>query len=101
MPAGGVQANPLAPTATDVESEYDPNVIRRIIEFMRSFQESAYVDYKDVVISGEPDIAGRRPHLVLRSPDGNLWRVEVDNAGALSTTLIPFDPGIRGATADA
>lgn len=96
-----VQGNPLGPSVTDVKEEYDPNVIRRLVEYIRALEDNIYFRNQNLDISGAPDAAGRRPHLILRSPDGNLWQVEVDNAGALSTTLIPFSPAvsIRGRTA--
>ena len=86
-----VQGNPIAISPTDVEEEYDPTVIRRLVEAIRDIYEHTYSDRQNVEIVGAPDQAGRRTHLVLRSPDGNHWQVEVDNAGALLTTLIPFD----------
>lgn len=85
------QANPISLSTTDVEAEYDPTVIRRIIEAVRDIYENTYSTRQNVEIVGAPDAAGRRTHLVLRSPDGNHWQVNVDNAGALSATLIPFD----------
>lgn len=91
----GVQGNPLGLTVTDVEQEYDPNVIRRLVEAIRDIYEHAHSDRKNVEIVGAPDSAGRRTHLVLRSPDGNLWQVDVTDAGALITTLIPFDPAVQ------
>jgi len=96
-----VQGNPLGPTVTDVKEEYDPNVIRRLVEYIRALEDNLYFRNQNLDVAGAPDNAGRRPHLVLRSPDGNMWQVEVDNAGALSTTLIPFAPSLRGPTANA
>jgi hypothetical protein len=93
-----VQANPLGPTATDVEEDYDPGLIREIIEFVRFLQENTYSKTQNVEVVGQPDSAGRRQHLVLRSPDGNSWRVLVDNVGVLSTELVPFDPGVAPPT---
>jgi hypothetical protein len=92
------QANPTGPSATDVTEEFDPNLIRRIIEYIRDFADLAYSRNKDVEVVGEPDDAGRRQHLVLRSPDGNRWRILVDDAGVLSTELVPFNPGLFGPT---
>ncbi|RLC08837.1 MAG: hypothetical protein DRI24_22750 [Deltaproteobacteria bacterium] len=96
-----VQGNPLGPTVTDVKEEYDPNVIRRLIEYLRTLEENIHFKNQNLSVVGAPDAAGRRPHLILRSPNGNLWQVEVDNAGALGTTLLPSisSTGIRGRTA--
>jgi hypothetical protein len=95
------QANPVGPTVTDVTEEYDPAFLRRIIEYLRDRAELTYVRNQDVDIVGQPDDAGRRPSLILRSPDGNSWRVLVDNAGALSTELVPFPAETRfGVMAD-
>jgi hypothetical protein len=88
------QANPQGLTSTDVESEYDPNVIRRIIESMRQTSILSYQRDRDVDIVGAPDSAGRRPHLVLRSPDGSLYRVLVDDVGVLSTEAAPVDRSV-------
>ena len=97
----GVQGNPLPFSATDVTEEFDPNLIRRIIDALRSINNLAYREGSDVRIVGAPDAAGRRQHLYLRSPDGNTWQVNVDDAGLLSTTLVPFNPvATRGATSD-
>jgi len=96
-----VQANPIPATATDVEEEYDPNVIRRIIEYLRQTEEVTYTSLADVIIGGNPDSAGRKTKLVVRSPDGSFWSVEVDDAGVLSTVLLT-DIGLRrGVTARA
>ena len=95
-----VQGNPLSITATDVAEEFDPNLIRRIVEFLQGVDRYNYSSLKDVEIVGEPDAAGRSPHLILRSPDGNRWQVNVDNAGVLSTTMITFSPGTRGVVPD-
>ena len=97
-----VQGNPLGPTVTDVKEEYDPNVIRRLVEYIRALEDNLYFRNANLAVTGAPDEAGRRPHLILRSPDSNLWQVNVDNAGALSTTLIPFSATLktRGRTPD-
>jgi hypothetical protein len=87
----GVQGNPLPFSSTDVESEYDPNLIRQIIQALREVNDYAYRESRDVRIIGEPDSAGRKPDLYLRSPNGQIWRVDVaDTTGALSTTLVTF-----------
>lgn len=87
----GVFGRPLVLQPEDIASEYEPAQLRAVVESIRTLQVNGYSRFQDVLIAGEPDSAGRRPHLVLRSPDGNLWRVEVDNAGALSTTNITID----------
>lgn len=84
MPQGNIQV----PSINDENPDWDPAYIRRLTEYLRERELLGYDQTKDVLITGEPDSAGRRPHLVLRSPDGNYWRVTVDNAGVLSTTAV-------------
>ena len=43
-------------------------------------------DAQNMKIRQDVNISKRR--LILQSPDGNLWSVEVSNAGALSTVAI-------------
>jgi hypothetical protein len=87
----GIQGNPLPFSSTDVESEYDPNLIRQIVQALLDLNEGAFIRGGDVQIIGAPDSAGRKPDLYLRSPNGQIWRVDVANTtGALSTTLVTF-----------
>ena len=84
MPQGSI---PL-PSVTDVETNWDPSVFRRLVEDLREQELLTYNTQKDVLITGEPDSAGRKPRLILRAPDGGYWSVVVDNAGALSTESV-------------
>lgn len=84
MPQGTI---PL-PSVNDENPNWDPAYIRRLTNYLRERELIGYDMTKDVLITGEPDNAGRRPHLVLRSPDGGYWRVTVDNAGVLGTESV-------------
>lgn len=84
MPQGTL---PL-PSITDDSANWDPAVFRRILEYLRELELITYTSNKDVLITGAPDSAGRRPRLILRADDGGYWAVNVSNTGVLSTEAV-------------
>ena len=77
MPQGSI---PL-PDIIDEDANWDPAVFRRLLEYLREQELLTYNVMKDVMITGAPDKAGRRPRLILRADDGTYWSVKVNNLG--------------------
>jgi len=84
------------PQATDRDSDFDAAFMRRLLEYLLERERIGYDMTKSVLITGEADSAGRRPHLILRDELGGYWRVRVTNNGNLVTD--EFDPSLYRAT---
>ena len=57
---------------------YDPSYFARTLNSLNRIAASAV----------SKDMAA--PSILLQSPDGSVYKVEVDNAGNLTTTAVPF-----------
>lgn len=75
-----------------IPKHYDTRFITELVQRLESLERAANSRTKDVVI-GLPDALLARgvaaPRLVLISPNGSTYRVKIDNAGALTTELVP------------
>jgi len=69
-----------------VPARYDQGVEEERNRQINAGLDAVYRRDQDVEISGGPTARSQR--LVLRSPDGNRWSIEVDNAGAISATAL-------------
>jgi hypothetical protein len=58
---------------------YDPRAIDEMIDALQR-------QFREALLRSEHIILGIEQHLILRSPDGHYWKVEVGNTGTLTTT---------------
>lgn len=71
-----------------VPHEYDPVFMRELINFLEELARSTYRRNQHVEIFLQTDSGGREQFLILHSPDGTRWKIEVDNAGTIGATDI-------------
>jgi hypothetical protein len=58
--------------------QYDQGYLTRVLENLRTTLRGA--------VSKEEAVDG----ILLQSPDGSVWRLSVDNTGAVTTTQVPL-----------
>ena len=72
-------------------SRYDIHEQSLMLARIDTLERSAYLRGRDLEINLAPvaNAGGRVPRLILRSPNGTRYSVVVDNAGVLSTEVLP------------
>lgn len=71
------------PRATD---EYDAQVFQQLLDYIQALERAVYKKSQHVEIYSPSDSGGREVKLIIRSPDGTRWTIDVDNSGTLGTT---------------
>jgi len=67
---------------------YDPQEFQRVQQLVDNLNRETYKRNEHVDIVGDVDAGGRKPQLILRSPDGRRWTINVSNAGAITAALV-------------
>ena len=71
-----------------VPEKYDPLFTQDLVTFLEEVGRSVYLKNQHVEIFLDADAGGREQFLILHSPDGTRWKIEVDNAGTIAATDI-------------
>ena len=71
-----------------IPQEYDPEFTQALVTFLQELERAAYLKTRHVEIFLDDDSGGREQFLILHSPDGTRWKIEVDNAGTIGATDI-------------
>lgn len=72
----------------NAKKEYDQLTFQELIDYIKLLETRLYMQGKHIEIYGVADSAGRRPDLIMQSPNGSKWAIRVDNAGAVTTTAL-------------
>ena len=68
--------NTVLPQAKE---NYDRETFQRLLDYVRELEQEVFKQNANVEIHGEEDSGGRRPDLILHSPDGTRYAVRVKN----------------------
>lgn len=67
-----------------VPREYDADFEQKLVDFLQELSRSVYLKNNHVDVYLPDDSGSRKAYLIVRSPNGTPWALEVDNAGTLT-----------------
>jgi hypothetical protein len=84
--SGGRTASGLS--LPQAPAEYNQETFQYWSDYLRELEENTYQRNTHLEVWSPPGPGGRQPLLILRSPDGKQWSIQVDNAGALAAVAL-------------
>lgn len=83
---------PTTLTLPQVKEEYSRDVFQQLVDYIQALERAVYRKDAHVRVAGAADAGSREPYLIIDSPDGTPWALEVDNSGTLTPRDVSGEP---------
>ncbi len=83
---------PFTYTLPRVTEEYDRATFQQLLDYIQQLERAVYKRSQHVRVAGTADPGSREPYLIVDSPNGTPWALEVSNAGVLTPRDVSGEP---------